>query len=210
MLWPTMEQKLGLRSQILGFYVVSVVGGYWDVWGLGGEGCGGALGGSLVLSVGASLLVLLGLLSGGGWLDVLRRAFQDGRGPQSASRSKSGVVGWRRQSTSWVQYFLFDALCIQLRREPYQSMCTVGMSKKRSCRFSTMHFFPVVCGRPFWRLWLQHAVIILQDGQSGGLRFILPKKFICCAAMNSLRTLSLCILCSCTFVMEIWRMRQML
>ena len=71
MLWPTMEQKLGSRSQILGLYAVSVVGRYCDARGLGGGGCGGALGGSSVSSVGVSSLLLLGVLLGGGWLDVL-------------------------------------------------------------------------------------------------------------------------------------------
>ena len=93
MLRPTIEQKLGSRSQMFGLYAVFVVGGYCDARGLGGGGCGGALCGSLVLSVSSSLLLLLGLLLGGGWLDVLRRACQDGRGPQSAGRSRSGVVG---------------------------------------------------------------------------------------------------------------------
>jgi hypothetical protein len=93
MLRPAMEQKLGSRSQILGLYAVSVVGGYCDARGLGGRGCGGALGGSLVLSVGVSSLLLIGVPLGDVWLDVLRRACQDGRGPQSAGRSGSSVVG---------------------------------------------------------------------------------------------------------------------
>ena len=45
---------------------MSVVGGYCNARGLGGGGCGGALGGSLVLSVGVSSLLLLGVLLGGG------------------------------------------------------------------------------------------------------------------------------------------------
>ena len=47
MLWPIMEHKLGSCRQVLGSYEVSVVGGYCDVRGLGGRGCGGTLGGSL-------------------------------------------------------------------------------------------------------------------------------------------------------------------
>ena len=83
----------------------------------------------------------------------------------------------------------------------------------------TMKVFPVVCGRPVRRLWLQHAVIMLRDGRSGGLHIIFPIKSVCRAAImfltqgieyNILRTLSLCILCSCNFVMVIWRMRWML
>ena len=88
-----MKQKLGSRSQILGLYAVSVVEGYCNAWGLGGGGCGGALGGSLVLSLGVSLLLFLGLLLGGVWLDVLWRACQDGKGPQSAGCSRSVVDG---------------------------------------------------------------------------------------------------------------------
>jgi len=65
-----------------------------------------------------------------------------------------------------------------VRREPYQSICTVGMSLKRSRRFSTMKFFPLVCGCPAWCLWLQHAVIMLRDGQSGGLHIMFPTKSI--------------------------------
>ena len=46
-----------------------------------------------------------------------------------------------------------------------------------------MKFFPVVCGRPTWRLWSQHAVIMLPEGQLGGPRTILPTKSICRAAI---------------------------
>ena len=113
----------------------------------------------------------------------MQQVCQDGRGPHSVGRSGSGVAGWRRQSTSWHQYFLFDALCIQVRREPYCLICTVEMSQKRSRRFSTMKFFTVVCGHPAWCLWLQQAVIMLQDGQSSGLCIIFSTKSICRAAI---------------------------
>ena len=93
-------------------------------------------------------------------------------------RSGSGGVGWRRRSTSWHQYFSFDALCIQVRREPNRSICTVGTSLKRSRRFSTMKLFPVLFSRPVLCLWLQHAVINLRDGQSDGPRIIFPMKTI--------------------------------
>ena len=46
-----------------------------------------------------------------------------------------------------------------------------------------MKFFPVVCGRPTWRLWSQHAVIMLQDRRSGGPLIIFPTKSICLAAI---------------------------
>jgi hypothetical protein len=41
---------------------------------------------------------------------VARRACQDGKGPQSAGRSGVGVLGCNSWSTSWFQYFSFDAL----------------------------------------------------------------------------------------------------
>jgi hypothetical protein len=43
--------------------------------------------------------------------------------------------------------------------------------------------FPVVCGRPARRLWSQHAVMMLQEGRSGGPRIIFPIKSICRAAI---------------------------
>ena len=46
-----------------------------------------------------------------------------------------------------------------------------------------MKFFLVVCGRPTWRLWSQHAVIMLREGQSGGPRILFPTKSICRAAI---------------------------
>jgi hypothetical protein len=133
----------------------------------GGGGCGGALRCPLSLSV-VVLLLLSGISSVGGEPAATGRACQDGRGPQSAGWSGSGIEeGWRSQSTSWHQYFLFDVSCIQVRKEPYRSIWMVGTSWKRRHRFSTMKFFPVVCGRPSWHLWSQHAVIMLQDRQSG-------------------------------------------
>ena len=128
-------------------------------------------------------LLLPGTLLVGELPVVLRWACQDRRGPRSVGRSGSGVAGWRRRSTSWHQYFSFDASCIQVCKEPHQSIFTVGMSLKRSRRFSTMKFFPVVCGRPARRLWLQHAVIMLRDGRFDGLRIIFPTKSICHAAI---------------------------
>ena len=73
--------------------VSAVGGGYCGVQGLGKGGCGGALGGSSVLSVVVSSLLLFGVSLGGGWPDVLRCTCQDGRGPQSADCSGSGVTG---------------------------------------------------------------------------------------------------------------------
>ncbi len=49
--------------------------------------------------------------------------------------------------------------------------------------FSTMKFFPVICGHPTRRLWLQHAVIMLRDGRLGGPLIIFPTKSICLAAI---------------------------
>ena len=46
MLRPTMEQKLGSCSQVVGLYEASAVWGSCDVRGLGGGGGGGTLGGS--------------------------------------------------------------------------------------------------------------------------------------------------------------------
>jgi len=37
---------MGSWSQVLGLYEVSAVGGVLQCWGLGGEACGGTLGGS--------------------------------------------------------------------------------------------------------------------------------------------------------------------
>ena len=96
MLRPTMEQKLGSCSQVLGSYEASAVGGYCDVRGLGGGGGGGTLGGSWSLSMGISSLLLPGTLLVGELPVVLRRACQDGREPQFVGRSGSGVAGWRR------------------------------------------------------------------------------------------------------------------
>jgi hypothetical protein len=79
--------------------------------------------------------------------------------------------------------FLFDASCIQVHREPYWSIWMVGTSWKRRHRFSTMKFFPFVCGLPTWQLWSQHAVIMLQDGQLGGHLIIFLTKSICQAAI---------------------------
>ena len=86
MFWPTMEQKLGSCSQVLGSYEASVVGGYCDVQGLGGGDGGGTLGGSSSLSssMGIASLLLPGASWGGELPVVLRRACQDRRGPQSA------------------------------------------------------------------------------------------------------------------------------
>ncbi len=76
---------------------------------LGGGGCGGILGCSSSSSV-----VVLSLLSevspvGEGPL-AAQQVCQDGRGPQSAGWSGTGVAGCSSRSTSWHQYFLFDAL----------------------------------------------------------------------------------------------------
>ena len=98
MLWPTMEQKLGSCSQVLGSYEAFAVGGYCGVRGLGGGGGGGTLGGSSSLSVGISSLLLPVTLLVGEFPVVLRWACQDGRGPQSVGRSGSGVARWRRRS----------------------------------------------------------------------------------------------------------------
>jgi len=74
-----------------------------DAWGRGGVlGCSSS-----------SSAVVSSLLSevspfGGGPL-VARRACQDGKGPQSAGRSGTGVAGCNSQSTSRHQYFSFDA-----------------------------------------------------------------------------------------------------
>ena len=51
------------------------------------------------------------------------------------------------------------------------------------CEGGSMKFFPVVCGCPTWRLWSQHAVIMLQDLRSSGPLIILPAKSICLAAI---------------------------
>ncbi len=128
------------------------------------------------------LCLWLGISLVGKWLAAARQACQDRRGPQSAGWFGSGIEGWMSQSTSWHQYFLFDALCIQVRREPYWSIWTVGTLWKRRCKFSTMTVFPVVCGRPTWHLWSQHAVIMLRDEQYGPL-IIFPKKSICQVAI---------------------------
>jgi len=93
MLCPTMEQKLVSCSQVIGLYEVSVVGGYCNVRGLVGEGCGGTLGGSSSLSMGVSLLLLSGISLVSGWPVVLRGTCQDRRGPQSVGRFGSGVAG---------------------------------------------------------------------------------------------------------------------
>ena len=82
-----------------------------------------------------------------------------------------------------------------------------------------MKFFPIVCGHPTRHLWSQHAVIMLQGGQSGGPLIIFPTKSFCLATTKFLTqgikknmslTLPLRSHCSCTFVIKIWRMRRML
>ena len=73
-----------------------------DAWG-----CSGVLGCSSSSSVVVSLS-LLEVSSFGGDSLVARRACQDGKGPQSAGRFGTGVVGCNSRSTSWHQYFSFD------------------------------------------------------------------------------------------------------
>ena len=61
-----------------------------------------------------------------------------------------------------------------------KSIDVSGGSKRK---LSTMKFFPVICDRPTYRLWSQHAVIMFRDGQSGGPQIIFPMKSICLAAI---------------------------
>ncbi len=78
-----------------------------DCCGAGGRS--GVLGcsSSLSLVVSSSLLEVSPF---GVDLLVVRRACQDGKGPQSAGRSGIGASGSNSRSTSWFQKFSFDAL----------------------------------------------------------------------------------------------------
>jgi hypothetical protein len=77
--------------------------GCCDAWGRGG-----VLGCSFLSSAVVSSLLPEVSPFGGGPL-VARHACQDGRGPQSAGCSGTGVAGCNSRSTSWHQYFSFDA-----------------------------------------------------------------------------------------------------
>ena len=91
-LHPTMEQKAGSLSHCFGSYAVSLVsfsaeggwcGGDGGRRGRGGGDCGGTCVSSSVLSSNVSTLLLWGSLVG--WRPAaVRRACQDGRGPQSS------------------------------------------------------------------------------------------------------------------------------
>jgi hypothetical protein len=89
-------------------------------------GHGGILGCSLSLSV-VVLLLQLGVSLVGGGPMVAQQACQDGKGSQFVGRSRSSVAGCSSCSTSWHKFFLFYALWIQLRREPWL-IWTVGIS----------------------------------------------------------------------------------
>jgi hypothetical protein len=62
-----------------------------------------------------------------------------------------------------------------------------------------MKFFPVVCGRPTWRLWSHHAVVMLQDGQPGGPLIIFPQSCFLRKGWNE----TCCALCHCVDVASV-------